>query len=797
MSEQAGNSAGTQPSKGSGSRGFLRQAMRTAWRYKKTTLFVAGVAYFALRQKQKKTGKEAKQLALVDGTVIGWRITDGSIIEAPEPQKSGMGWITKLSRLLSGTSHEITMLDALMALEMAADDPRVKSLVVKMGPGPGAGGGSENSVSAGLGIAQIQELRQALATFKEKKEKQLGQGSCRTYFYTDSFDDQATYYLASAFTDIIVQPTGYVPLTGISSTQLYFKDLTDKLGVKVHVEARKEYKSVVAPFSQSSMPEKHRENMLSILNSLNDAMISDIAHSRKSYILAKDKAPTSAADIVRRAMEEGPLVAPDAVNIGLLTDMGYSMDIASIIGPRKMVFVNDYAVARRTEILTKEMGVKDLDDSSLSSTIANTLTSADMRAAKDALKLLDVGTPITVGVVYLLGGIERYGPRGANSVSQSLFDAAKDPSVSAIVLRIDSGGGDVIASDKIGAMVDHVQATFGKPVIASYGNVSASGAYYASTSCKRIFASPGTITGSIGVASMRPIFTKKLLEYLGTNVEELYIIDNKSNSTFTEPQGDELERYRKSIDKIYSDFTDRVANGRGFTPEKVESVARGQVFTGLQALENGLVDELGGFTRAVESAAQFGFDARVDITSKLVQFYATRIQNSMIRKAVTSGTFKSIDDAAKSIVFKVTVDSPPIHDVPESQIETVSEGVLKDTKYQAGSYKADILKNVRVKIFPEAGSLAKTIISRFSIPGSNDDGDDGDNGESGLVVEQQSNAALANGFVRAQIKSVAADAMRSAITDEIEQILTQKQPPLSSTGHSSNPRYESDTFNVK
>ncbi|KAI8320867.1 hypothetical protein GQ54DRAFT_317865 [Martensiomyces pterosporus] len=765
--------------------GLLRQAVRVVWRYKKTTLFVAGVAYFALRQKQKKD-KKTKDIDIIDGTMLGWRITNGSIIEAQEPQQFGVGWIGKLAKMLSGSSNEISMLKALMALEMAADDPRVKGLVVKLGHAPGSSA-TDSGVSAGLGIAQIQELRQALATFREKKEKQLGPGNGRTFFYTDSFDDQGTYYLASAFSDIIIQPTGFVPLSGLSSTQLYFKDLIDKIGVKVHVEARKEYKSVVAPFSQSSMPEKHRENMMSILQSLNDTMISDIAQSRKDQILVSEAAPIEAAEIVRKAMEEGPLMAPDAANVGLVTSMGYSLDIASIVGPRKMIAVGSYADARRTEIVTKEMGIKETDDSSLTSVAGNMLVSADRRAVRETFKLLDAKRPVTVGVVYLLGGIERFGPRGANSVSQSLLDAAKDPGVSAVVLRIDSGGGDVIASDTIGAMVDYVQTTFGKPVIASYGNISASGAYYASTSCKRIFASPGTITGSIGVASMRPIFTRKLLDFLGTNVEELYAVNNKYDSAFTEPQGAELERYRQSIDKIYSDFTSRVAKGRGFTEEEVENVARGQVFTGLQALENGLVDEL-----AIESAAQFGFDARADIANKLLQFYATRIQNTMIRKDVASGNHESIDDAVKDVKFTVTVTSDPGKASQGDELKTIDEGLLMGTKYPASSYKADILKNVRVKVFPDAGSFTRTVLAQFNIV-SGDDDDDDDN-ESTMAIQQQTSSAIARAFVRAQAKQFASDAVRTAISEEIEQVLAQQPSRFTS---SSSARFEADSTNIK
>ncbi|KAJ2778901.1 hypothetical protein H4R18_004329 [Coemansia javaensis] len=541
---------------------LVRRSLGLLWRHKVLATVVLGAAYANYRfQSAKKKARASNVIS--SGTVLTWPIANGSIFEADDG-----GLLGKLARSLSLSSNKISMLDALVALEMAAEDPRVEALAVRVRTSPTSSG--QGSISTGLGIAQTQELREALARF-QKKEEQHGAAKGRSYFFVDSFDDQITYYLAAAFSDIAVHPAGYLPLTGISSTQLYFKDLADKLGIDVHVEARKDYKSVVAPFSKSHMPEKHRENVMSILECLNATFVGDVAASRGAEIAARGAPAASAAGIVRRAMEEGPLAAPDALQLGLVTANDYLFDVQSVAGSRKTMPLAKYHSARSAEIKSGRP--------------------AGAEAA-------------TVGVVYLIGGIERHSYPGAGGVVRALLEAAKDPSVGSIVLRIDSGGGDVIASDTIGAAVDRVQDKYGKPVVASYGNVSASGAYYASATCKRIFASPGTITGSIGVAAMRPIFTRKLLGYLGTNVEELYTIDNRSNSAFTAPHGAELDRYRKSIDQIYATFTARVAKGRGYSDEDVESVAQGRIFTGTQALSNGLVDEMGGFTRAIEAAAQ-------------------------------------------------------------------------------------------------------------------------------------------------------------------------------------------------
>ncbi|KAJ1883301.1 hypothetical protein LPJ57_000211 [Coemansia sp. RSA 486] len=722
---------------------FFVKSGRFLWRHKTKTVLVAGISYLALLKYANAVKKELKE-KIIDGSVLVWRINHGSIVESTIPSRMGAGLLGKLLKQLTGGTKEMTMLEALTSLEMAADDSRIKSLIVRVSPEFSNGNKGTEPLSVGLGFAQIQELRQALATFKTKKDAELGQGQGRTYFFIDSFDDQSTYYLASAFTDIIVQPTGYVPLTGLSSTSFYFKTLSEKIGVKMHVEARKDYKSVVAPFSQSSMPEKHRENLMSVLESLNDTLVEDIALGRGSDIVSmaaktttgdQPAAAVAAADIVRRAMEVGPLDSAHALNVGLITKQGYSYDVQSIVGPRKAIRFEKYGEQRREEL--------NINNSSSSGKRFNrgifsgASESDNKQKIEEVRKLSITSEPIlTVGVVYLLGTIERLGVQGSHAIADALRKAALDTEVSAIVLRIDSGGGDVIASDTIAAAVDHVQQEFGKPVIASFGNVSASGAYYSSTSCKRIFASPGTITGSIGVAAMRPVITQKLLDFVGTNVEEVFATDNTSTSVFREPEGPALERYQRNVDNIYNDFTSRVAKGRGFSAEHTESVAQGKVFTGTQALSNGLVDEMGGFTRAIEAAAQLGHESRFYSIVKTVQYYVERINRENIHDMVAMERFKSVDEALKTIKERMQIQ---VQKVAEAKAQAKAK--LGEETKESGSnssvvdenpelkpvvtsidpkdfvnpkpYKADILKNIVVKEFPESESSARNLISKI------------------------------------------------------------------------------------
>ncbi|KAJ2616863.1 hypothetical protein H4S08_000605 [Coemansia sp. RSA 1365] len=743
-------------------RKLLLRSASLLWRYKKTAIIAGGAAYCYYRVQQWKLNKEIKN-KIIDGTVLTWSITNGSIIET-DTATSGYGPIGWIVDSLIKPAHQIRMLDALVALEMAAVDPRVKSLIVRVHNGDDT---DAKSMSTGLGIAQTQELRQALERFQQRKEEQHGSGKGKSYFYIDSFDDQQTYYLASAFSDIVMQPTGYLPLTGISATQMYFKDLADKLGVHMHVEARKDYKSVVAPFSQSSMPEKHRENMMDILESLNSTFIQDIAGSRKATIAANlqatdDVQPATAAEVVRKAFEEGPISAPYSEKLGLITAQDYIFDVKSIIGFRKVMSLSSYSKRRGEERQASVTTGKEIDSAEFFKVL---------KQESSEYKMVT-----TVGVVYLVGEIERHGTNSAERIAQHLLDAARDTSVDAIVLRIDSGGGDVIASDTIGAAVDYIQSNFFKPVVASYGNVSASGAYYASASCMRIFASPGTITGSIGVAAMRPIITRKLLDYIGTNVEELYVINNKSNSSFTEPQGGELERYRNLVDNIYEDFTKRVAKGRKYSNEDVEKVAQGRVFTGIQALSNGLVDEMGSFTRAIESAAEMGSMSL--FLTKLNARYREAIyeKRKLVQTLVAMGQINSVDEFERSIKNdfsdveeKVTNDASANDDDLESDKKTTTDLTDKsvisssDSEKIQKTYKADITTNIKLKEFPQQRDLSKWIFDSINKRGDSTDDDFGfSTAKSARISAQDAAKSVISAALRDEINALlSGDSLRT------------------------------------
>jgi len=194
---------------------------------------------------------------------------------------------------------------------------------------------------------------------------------------------------------------------------------------------------------------------------------------------------------------------------------------------------------------------------------------------------------------------------------KALMKACYDKNTEAIVLRIDSNGGDAGASDSIWEAVDFVKKESKKPIVASFGNVAASGAYYIAAGCDKILASPGTITGSIGVASVKPIISRQQLKKWGITLDEIHITEGtKYYSIFNEFSGPQLEKFIKHVNDAYELFKKRVMDGRNMDIRKIDEVAGGQIWTGFHATSNGLVDKIGGLQRACQEAAHLALNRR-------------------------------------------------------------------------------------------------------------------------------------------------------------------------------------------
>ncbi|KAJ2431385.1 hypothetical protein GGF41_000569, partial [Coemansia sp. RSA 2531] len=546
---------------------------------------------------------------------------------------------------------------------------------------------------------------QAVLTFNLKKAEQYESGNWGSSFTIDSFDDQLTYYFASAFNKIVVQPTGQLPITGISWILPYYKKLLDKVGIEVQARSRMEYNSTSTPFTESDIPEKHMDNGSEILYSLNTVFLDDIVQVRIDSIAAlreeitdENKDPYRfAQDFMIMTMEKGgPYIdAQMAKRIGLITDVGGTFFDHEGYKVGKCTEIGAYVKARRQEIERESHGTPVLD--AMLVKLAQLQRRQETANMTKLLRTYHSQDRVTVGVVYLRGSIERGGANGGSLVCKALIDAAEDPEVESIVLRVDSAGGDFVASDAIASAVKMVQTKYGKPVVASYGNTAASGAYLATTHCGRIFASPATLTGGIGVSSTRPVVTKRFMDFFELGIRQFTLTG--PNTNWHKLEGEKLEAFKSFVGKTYDSFIAQVASGRKISEEEVEGVAQGQVFTGLQARENKLIDFIGGFVYSVEAAAQWGYENRAhSLRSMTGHYYQSAIASAQRECAADSdpilkdGKYQVSSELDPRVEHKVGFLSMAVEDIlDKSYLDKLDDPTYK--------YDADITKNIRIKEF--------------------------------------------------------------------------------------------------
>jgi protease-4 len=450
---------------------------------------------------------------------------------------------------LLGLKATPTFTEVILALDQAGRDPRVKGLVAQLsGEGPG--------------LAQTQELRAAFARFRAKGKF--------AYAYADSFGEFGPgtrgYYLATAFEEIHLQPVGSLGLTGILIETPLLRGLLDKLGVLPSGDKRGPYKSAAEMFTETELSPASREALEALADSI-DQQIKDGIGSGRSLEPAR----------VARLIDDGPYYASEAEAAGLVDGLGYWDDVVEQAESQagsgsELVAVADYA---------------------------RTLPAAGDDAPVIAL---------IRGVGQIQSGESDYGPAGgwvmgADTVAGAIAAAIDDPAVEAILFRIDSGGGSAVASETIGHQVRRAVEQ-GKPVIVSMGDVAASGGYWIAMDASKIVAEGGTLTGSIGVFAGKPVL-RELWQDVGVawgRVQRGANADMWSTDLDYDDSG--RARLEAFLDRIYGAFVAGVVRGRGLPEDQVHEVAQGRVWTGAQARELGLVDELGGFARALELARE-------------------------------------------------------------------------------------------------------------------------------------------------------------------------------------------------
>jgi protease IV len=450
--------------------------------------------------------------------------------------------------------HKLRLSDALEGLRRARQDDRVRALVVKVG-------GSR------IGLARVQEIREAIGAFRETGKL--------TVAWSESFGEftggNVPYYLATAFDRIYLQPSGALGLTGVSVEQIFLHDALAKLGVGFQSAKRHEYKSAADNLTERGFTGPTREAAERLAVSIAEQITSAIAERRGKT-----------AEQARALLDRGPFLADDALAEGLVDALGYRDEV--------------YAEVR------KEAGADAILQYVGRYQRAHALT---QRARK-----LPNPREHFVAVIHASGPIRQgrsgRSPLGGNSigsdtVSAALRSATTDDRVRAVLLRVNSPGGSAVASDTIWREVVRTRAA-GKPVVVSMGDVAASGGYYIAMAADVIVAQPGTLTGSIGVIMGKPVL-EEAFERAGITTDAVSVGRGANMFAPARPfSADDWQRINAWLDAIYRDFTQKVASGRRMTAEQVHEIARGRVWTGADAAQNGLLDELGGMAAAAEIA---------------------------------------------------------------------------------------------------------------------------------------------------------------------------------------------------
>jgi protease-4 len=438
--------------------------------------------------------------------------------------------------------------DILRNIKKAKDDPDIKGIFVEVG-------------TLSPGFATIEELRNALTDFKTSGKFILA--------YSDEYFPQSAYYLATVCDKIYASPVGVFEFFGLRSEIMFYKDALEKLGVEMQVIRHGKFKSAVEPYIMNKMSDENRDQILTFVSSIWNHLLTGIAQKRNISI---DELNRIADQLLIKSTQS-------ALEYKLLDGIKYYdevlaelKDLSGLQGNSEVRFVSQEKY-RKVEVPSSSRGT-----------------------AKNK-----------IAVLYASGEIEmpfstEPGIDGAK-FSAVVREARLDSTIKAIVIRVNSPGGSVIASDMIWREVDLTRHI--KPVVASMGNVAASGGYYIVASADTIVASPVTITGSIGVFGLIPNASKLLNQKLGISFDVAKT--NKFSdflSIYRPLRPEERDYLQNNIETTYSDFVNKVSNGRHMRWARVDSIGQGRVWSGAHALTNGLIDTFGGLNDAIRIAAE-------------------------------------------------------------------------------------------------------------------------------------------------------------------------------------------------
>lgn len=436
--------------------------------------------------------------------------------------------------------------------------------------------------------ASIQEIYKGLQRFKETGKFIV--------VYADYYGN-GSYFLSSIADKVYMNPQGMLALTGINVTSMFFKGLFDKIGIQMQIFKVGTFKSAVEPYTQTSMSEANRLQLSTFANSVWGEITGTIASNRGITV-----------DEVNRYVDMGAFYGEpqEAVKYKLIDSLVYQGDMENIL----------------EALAGKDYNTLDLKDMAL-------VTKTDKRSKN------------RIALVYAVGAIDDYSTNSgidSEEISKELLKLADDDKIKAVVLRVNSPGGSAYGSEQIWHAVGEVKRQ--KPVVVSMGDYAASGGYYIACPADRIFAQPTTLTGSIGIFGMFPN-TQGLMDKIGVTFDNVKTNKYSDLGAGYRPMtAEEKAIVQNYIERGYDLFTKRCADGRGISQDSIKAIAEGRIYSGIDALRIGLVDELGGINEAIAYAAQKAglqdysikyYPAQKNTMEQLADIFSTSIEQRIIR----------------------------------------------------------------------------------------------------------------------------------------------------------------------
>jgi len=543
---------------------------------------------------------------------------NGTLVE----QLTGSPFDRALGELMDNTPPQTLVADVVDALAYARDDDAIKAVHLEL------------SSLGGGGISKLERVAEAIRDFRE---------SGKPVIASADFYSQASYYLAAHADEVYMHPEGILFVQGFGSFRTFFSDAIEKLMLDWNVFRVGKYKAFTEPYTRMSMSDEYRESLTHVLDQLWDIYLLDVETARGVEPGTLD---TYTQDLAALATANNGDLATVALDLGLLDELRNRTQIR--------------------ERLIELAGVDD-DNSDAPSAVGMGGYLSQMRLLKGEVPE-DDQVAIVVAAGEILDGSQPPGSIGGDSTASLLRQALRDDQVKAVVLRVDSPGGSAFASEVISNQIKALRAA-GKPVVASMSSVAASGGYWISADAEKIFAAPSTVTGSIGILGMFPTY-QRTAEYLGMRVDGVGTTPWAGELRPDRAMSEQTKQvFQAVIEDGYDDFLSHVANGRGLTVEAVHEIAQGRIWTGLDALNNGLVDELGGLDDAVAAAAA---SAGLEEGS-----YGTRF----VEEALSPGEQMLVDflGAAKSLGANpgLFVSEPGVIERMAAELEAMMDPLLR------------------------------------------------------------------------------------------------------------------------